>query len=131
MEIVSNTLTASQLVGEISEIGNILNASGVDEVIVTLGWGAGLDINDLWKPIRLRVGELERYVHAKIEDGTFRAGNSDLFIEDETRSFEFLICHESDIHLSTKSENLVRRTEQRWMEAGYFDEGPRAVSPHS
>ncbi len=31
------------------------------------------------------------------------------------------MCHESDIHLSTKNENLIAQTKQHWMEAGYLD----------
>jgi hypothetical protein len=119
MRIASAPMTGAQIVGEISVIARLLIANGINEVIVYSGWGSGLSVDELWRPRRMNPGDLPDFLRTGIEAGVFRPGNSDLFIEDEAKSFEFLLCHESDIHLTTGIQSLMEQTAQHWAEIGY------------
>jgi len=119
MKIESSPLTGVQIAEEVPAIAEILSANGIEDVIVSNGWGAGLTVDELWKPFHVKTRELATFLNSSIGNGVFRPGNSDLFIEDEAKSFEFLLCHESDIHLKTENPKLIEQTAEHWAEKGY------------
>lgn len=71
------------------------------------GWGSDLPIDALWKPVAIRVQEIAAFVESASACRDFLAGNSDLYFEVTVPSAEFLICHESDIHLKTEDRELM------------------------
>jgi hypothetical protein len=55
MKIGSGPLTRVQILQEIPEIAKVLLSNGIENITVYHGWGAGLEINQLWEPIRSRL----------------------------------------------------------------------------
>jgi hypothetical protein len=123
MKIDSCPMTAVQIAEEITVIAQILSANGIEDVIISNGWGAGSSVDELWKPIHVKTSELPVFLNSSIGNGVFRPGNSDLFIEDEAKSFQFFLCHESDIHLKTYNPRLIEQTAEHWAERGYCKRG--------
>jgi hypothetical protein len=119
MRIGSGPITSSQVLDEAPEIAKLLRLSGIDDVVVYYGWGSRLEINQLWTPIHVKVEDLPGFVRDSVEQGIFSPGNSDLIIEDKDGTLTFLFCHESDIHLMTKNQELIDETKRHWREKGY------------
>ncbi len=119
MKIGSGPITSSQVLDEVPEIAKLLRSNGIEDAIVYYGWGTRLEINQLWSPIEVKVEDLPAFVRDSVAQGIFSPGNSDLIIEDKARTLNFLLCHESDIHLMTENQKLINETNRHWSEMGY------------
>ena len=72
----------------------------------------------MWQPASLRVSDLPAFVRQSIEKGVFVPGDSDLIIRDPAGTVEFMLCHESDLHLSSGNDKLTERVNEEWREKG-------------
>ena len=124
MKIGTGPITGSQVLDEVHEIATLLRSSGIEDLAVYYGWGSRLEINQLWTPIDIKVEDLPAFVRDSVEQGIFSPGNSDLIIEDKAGSVKFLLCHESDIHLTTENLKLIEETKRHWSEKRYHAGAP-------
>jgi len=83
------------------------------------GWACKLDIDELWKDIPIAIDGLGQFIQQSIERGGYNPARSDLFIQTEDGVVQFLLCHESDIHLKTESSELLQEVKPHWVSQGY------------
>ena len=119
MEIVSEILSESQLNDQVIELANLLKANRRENLLVAFGFGCEKDIDDLWKDENVKAEDLEFYIHKSIQEGIYRIGKADFHITDIDKSFQILFCHESDIHLISKDENLLNVVKTIWEKSGF------------
>ena len=119
MTCVTGPLTPAQLLDEVSEIVKLLQASGIDHLFVEYGSGCKLESGQLWQDIAIRLPELISFIQTSIEQGIYSPGQADLVVQDRDRTFECLLCHESDIHLASQDGVLIAEATRRWMDKGY------------
>jgi hypothetical protein len=119
MKCVTGPLTPTQLLEEIPEIVRLLESSGVDNVVLEYGWGCKLETGQLWDDIEIRLPDLVAFIHNSIEKGIYSPGQADLVLQDRDRTFECLLCRDSDIHLATEDDAILTQATRRWMDKGY------------
>jgi hypothetical protein len=119
MEIVTRRLNAAQLLAEIPEIVEMFRLNGLEHLTVEFGWGSGQAIDQCWYPHLVSLVDLESFIQRRLNEDVFLPGQSDLFIRDSTNVVEFLLCHESDIHLRTENAAIAKMIEQAWDRKGY------------
>jgi hypothetical protein len=119
MTCVTGPLTAVQILDEVPEIVNLLQANGIESLTVEYGWGCKLEASRLWQDIEVRLQDLVAFIRSSIEQGIYSPGQADLVLQDRDRTFECLFCHESDIHLVTDDGGLITQATRRWMDKGY------------
>ncbi len=117
--ITTALISREQIVEEVPEIVELLRAHGIEDVIVEHGWGSGLEIDELWHPIPVKARDLPAFVERATKEGVFLPGSADLTIRNLSRSVQFTLCHESDIHLVTDDNSLIDQTSRHWSEKGY------------
>ena len=89
-----------------------------ESTVALYGWGCRLETPELWREMPTPTSALRGFIRASVERGVYELGESDLFLQDEAKSFEFLLCHESDLHFKTEVEEWLQRVESRWQAAG-------------
>jgi hypothetical protein len=119
MEIVSKELTAAQLLAEIPAIVEAFRHMGLEELTVVFGWASGCETDRWWQPRFVTSAGLESFIRQHVEERIFLPGNSDLHICDRANIVEFLLCHESDIHLRTEDAATAVTIGQAWDRKGY------------
>ena len=119
MTCVTGPLTPVQLLEEVPEIVKLLASNGIDNLVVEYGRGCKLDPGELWQDIEVRLPDLPAFIQGSIEKGIYSPGQADLVLQDRDRTFECLLCHESDIHLVTDDDGLITEATRRWMDKGY------------
>ena len=119
MKCVTGTLTPTQLLEEVPEIVKLLQASGIENLVVEYGWGCKPGSGDLWQDIEIPLRDLVAFIQESIEKGIYSPGQADLVLQDRGGNFECLLCHESDIHLATEDDGILTQAARRWMDKGY------------
>jgi hypothetical protein len=119
MKCVTGPLTSTQLLDEIPEIVKLLQATGIESLVVEYGHGCKLDADQLWRDIEIPLQDVVAFVQNSIEKGIFAPGESDLLLQDRDGSFECLLCRDSDIHLAACHEALITQATSRWIDKGY------------
>jgi hypothetical protein len=67
----------------------------------------------------VRNENLKGYIAKLEQQGIFRLGSSDLWIEAAENKAKYLLCHESDMHFQSSDVELIRRVIRRWLHQGY------------
>jgi hypothetical protein len=119
MTCVTGPLTTTQLLEELPEIVKLLQTNGIKDLVVEFGSGCNLEANQLWQEIDIGLMDLVAFIQNSIEKGIFSPGQADLVLQDRDRSFECLLCHESDIHLMSDDDAIITEATRRWMDKGY------------
>ena len=74
--------------------------------------------DELWQPIQVMSAGLWAFIEQSEEKGIFRLGASDLHIHDVSETFEFKLCHESDIQFRSGDQKLLDQVAQLWLAKG-------------
>jgi hypothetical protein len=119
MMCVTGPLTPRQLLDEVPEILQLLQASGIDRLLVEYGSGCKVKPGQLWQDIEIRPPELIAFLRASIEQGIYSPGEADIMLLDRDWTFECLLCHESDIHLVSQDDALITAAARRWINKRY------------
>jgi hypothetical protein len=119
MKFVTGPLTPAQLLEEVPEIVKLLQATGLENLVVEYGSGCNPGPGQLWQDIEVPVRDLVAFIQQSIEKGIYSPGQADLILQDRNGNFECLLCHESDIHLATDDDAILTQAARRWMEKGY------------
>jgi hypothetical protein len=116
MEVRTSPLNEPQLEQELDYLIALLARQGLRELHFAFGWDCNLSIDDMWQYQPIKVEELPSFISGAEERGIFTLGKGDLFFR--CNSFEFVLCHESDIHLEFFDSRQVE-LEERWFNLGY------------
>lgn len=116
MEVRTGPLSESQLEQEIDNLAGLLARKGLRELQVAFGWDCNLSIDEMWQYQPVKSAELSSFISGAEERGILTLGKGDLFCRCE--NFEFILCHESDIHLESFESRQVE-FEERWFNLGY------------
>lgn len=106
--LISKVVPAAEILRALEAFPAFLLARGIEECSVMHGWGSDLPIDALWKPMKIPIPDIAGFVSQAIERRDFLAGDSDFYLELTVPCAEFLFCHESDIHLKTEDQELMR-----------------------
>ncbi|MGX1203757.1 hypothetical protein [Marinobacter sp. MBR-105] len=116
MEVRTSPLSESQLQQEIDYLAAFLTREGIRELHVAFGWDCNLSIDDMWQYQPLNTEKLSSFLSEAEERGIFTLGRGDLFFR--CKNFEFVLCHEADIHLESFQSRQIE-FEERWFNLGY------------
>lgn len=111
--IITQTLTQDEMQDQPGMIYEFLRINGFNELIFTLGFGAG---EEMYIPKKITLNDLNKNIEESISQGKFKLGSDDLFIEDINKTIEFTLCHESDVHFFSKDLSLLEEVEVIWMD---------------
>ena len=130
-EIVSQPLTADQLDSLLPALSEFLGQLGAPHT-AEYGFSCNLPIEQLWKPTRLTSG-LSLFVANAEQQGIAKLGSDDILVR--AGKTLLTLCHESDIHLVSSSEetlaafaDLLRRNSIRASRSPYSVQGKRTWS---
>lgn len=119
MELRTGMLTLSQLRDGVSGIINFLRGKGKQDLLVFYGWGCDLDINELYQDIPLLLPELSDFITRSEHGGIFTLGKADLYVESADRAVQFVLCHESDVHVTSEDAAIIGEVGAAWAAKGY------------
>jgi hypothetical protein len=73
------------------------------------GWAANLHRDLCWMPMKIHPDTLQFFIEDSIDQRIIVPGQSDLLIDSPQEELRLLFCHESDIHVDGKDEDLMKR----------------------
>ena len=119
MEIITETLTATQWEQEIGHLIEFLQVQGKRELVVSYGWGCDLDMDDLFQEIPMPLSGLREWMVQATVAGIFTFGESNLHIYSRDKEIEFILGHECDIELTTENRELAQEVASGWKMRGF------------
>lgn len=119
MEFTTERLTSAQLEQEVDNILNFLRSKHKNDLVVSYGWGCDLEMDALYQEKRLPLSELHDFIEQSIQSGIFVLGESDLAIDSQDRKLGFILCHESDIHVTAEDSEVAKEMAAAWASRGY------------
>lgn len=119
MELRTGTLTLTQMQDEVSSIASLLRRTGKHDLLVSYGWACDLDIDELYQDRPLPLSDLSGFIARSEQDGVFTLGEADLYIESADHAVQFVLCHESDVHLTTDDAAMAEEVGTGWAAKGY------------
>lgn len=128
-EVRTEPTDIDHLLRGVVDIENLLLAWRCDHVDVTYGFGCNVPMDKLWQHKEVETSALAKFIVRSAQDGAFRPGHSDIHSEDRQRSFEFRLCHESDMHFESVEPELVAQVITLWRGQGrvvFAATGPKA-----
>ena len=112
--LITQTLSQDEMKDQPRMIYDFFCNKGSNKLVFTLGFGAPGE--DMYKPRKIKLDNLSKVLADSISRGKFRLGSNDLYIEDDNKKFRFTLCHESDVHFSSKDLSVLEEVEAIWME---------------
>ena len=118
MEISSGYLNEEKLREELAYIIDFLrsHSSGAKYMY---GWACNIDMDKQWKTIPIQIDDVEDKVSELIDSDVFNYCDSDLYIYDNNENYNFLLCHECDVHFQSPDKELVLKVKNAWEKKGY------------
>ena len=106
----TRVLSEDEIQSVIIGLPSLLKALAGDCIVVAhYGWACNIHPDLQYKPMEVGISWLDRFLSESIEQRIFVPASSDLSVATPNDGFELLFCHESDIHLSGKNEQLVQQ----------------------
>ncbi len=99
--LISSQLTHEQALVTLHGLVNCFKAQGQTNVVVSLGWGWNLPLNQLWIDKLVAVDAIEEFVKQLDTDGFGKLGSGDLFITILNPETRIELTHESFLRIST------------------------------
>jgi len=115
-EIVSRPLEVSEVLPLLPKVAELSRLLGAAQLEVMWGWDCSDDVQ--WKAELVDPGGLEKFVRDGQTRGVYDPGHSDVFVGDSEERFEFLFCHELDLHFRCMERALFEQVIDAWNEAG-------------
>jgi len=108
--IYTRLLSADEVEAVLDGLPVLLEELAGDCILVAeYGWGCNIH-NDLqYVPMQVGIGWLDNFLAESKEQKIYLPAESDLSITTPDGSLTILFCHESDIHLSGKNAELVKK----------------------
>lgn len=117
MKLASGLRTQGQLWSEVQEIAALLGRLQIIDLTVLFGYNGSSDDrydDELYQEIEIKTDALLGFLSKSIAEGRYHLGEQDFQIESLSGDVEFLICHESDVHLETDNAEVASPTRARW-----------------
>ena len=121
MEIASGPLTRDVYPSAIAQVVDLLRSNGIRNLRISFGWACNCPRDQLYQDVSMPVERLQPFISESEAAGYYRMTENDLHIEDADGRCKFLLCHESDIHLITNDEGLLKQMESVWLASGLKD----------
>lgn len=118
MEITSGYLSANTMEAQLDYIESFLKKHSTDAMYM-YGIGCNVELDEQWKTIKIQLSEVKATVFKNIQDGLISFCESDFYIYDGDEKYNFLLCHECDIHFESKSDELVASVKNDWENMGF------------
>jgi hypothetical protein len=119
MELNTGIIKSEQVQNELDTILDLFREKNIVQVTVSFGFGCGVDVDDLYVEIPIATEELKVFLEHSVAEDKYTFGSDDLYIKAEEIDAEFLLCHESDIHLETGNAEVFEIIKNRWLENDY------------
>jgi hypothetical protein len=116
IEYRTKPLSRKQLFDELAYVIRALRDIGSTECKLMFGWDSNLPVDDMWKDMVIPIENIVSYLAQSEGQGTITVGRSDVIVNDS--NLEFVLCHESDVHVSGNSD-LVATLLERWASCDY------------
>lgn len=117
-ELVTATLTISQLRECLPNVGHFFSEAGFDTVVVMYGWGAKLPNEELWQLLEIPTVQIQEFAAQGEKQGIFELGKSDLIIQTTGKEASLTLCHESDVHFVSGDPLLLETFAEWWRGKG-------------
>jgi hypothetical protein len=121
MRIASGVLSRDQYLQAIEQVVEYLRSHGIRDLLVAYGWGCDCPEEQLWQDLAMPLERLQSFIAESEASSYYRVGKNDLHVKDPSGQWEFLFCHESDIHFTTEDEGLFAHIRAVWIANGYKD----------
>jgi hypothetical protein len=121
MEIASGPLAREVYLAAIGQVVDYLRSNGIPEILVAFGWGCDCPDDQLYQDVSMPLERLQPFIAESEAADYYRVANDNLHVKDPAGRCEFLLCHESDIHLITDDDGLLKQMESIWLANGYKD----------
>ena len=118
MELCCGPISATEVQEEIPFLCAVVRGGGADRIGVMYGVGCRVENAGLWTELKIQISHLDEWIADSSRRGIYSPGRCDLFIFDGDR-LEVLLCHESDIHVTTSEVQIIRDCATRWLEKGF------------
>jgi len=102
--IITAQLEEKQLQKVVNYIYQFFQKNDIKKVLTQYGWECDIDIDEQYKDIEINTSDINKFINKSQKDKIFILGKSDLYITDPKKSFEFQLCHESDVHFKTANK---------------------------
>jgi hypothetical protein len=99
---------------EVHDLVDLLLQAEIRIVYVSYGFGCDRDSLIQADDIPVATDSLANFIADSEDRGIFRLGENDLTVRSDVGKFEFLLCHEHDIHFSGDETPLLRQVRSRW-----------------
>ena len=128
VELSTKPLELPVLAQQLDSIVELCARFSPESVVVLYGWACNLDVPDLWQEMPTPTSALRAFIRESMERGVYDLGESDMYIQDPDEIFQFLLCHESDIHFRSTDQALLNIVKAAWQDAGLepFESEPQA-----
>ncbi|WP_435007910.1 hypothetical protein P12x_005174 [Tundrisphaera lichenicola] len=119
MELCSGILSRSEYLRAVGRVVELLATVGIPEVLVAYGFGCDCPDELLYQDVMIPSSGLPEFIVEAEAANNYRVGRDNLHVKASDGRAEFLLCHESDIHLVTEDAELFGRLRSTWMADGH------------
>jgi hypothetical protein len=119
METASGPLTRDVYLTAIGQVVDFLRSKGIREILVAYGWGCDCPDDQLYQDVSMPLDRLQPFIAESEAANYYRVSKDNLHVKDPAGRCEFLLCHESDIHLITDDDGLFKEMQSIWLANGY------------
>lgn len=119
MELSSGVLSGGEYLRAVGRVVELLTAAGVPEVLVAYGFGCDCPDELLYQDVRIASPGLHAFMAEAVAAGYYRVGRDNLHVKTPDGRADFLLCHESDIHLTTEDAGLLDQVRAAWLADGH------------
>jgi hypothetical protein len=121
VELASGMLSQTDYLRAVERVVQFLRSFGVSEVLVAYGFGCDCSDDQLYEDVAMALDRLVPFMVEAENLHLYRIGKDNLHVKAGAGRFEFLFCHESDIHFITEDAELVERLKGLWFSDGFHD----------
>jgi hypothetical protein len=118
MELGSGVLSRSEYLRAVGRVVELLAAVGVPEILVAYGFGCECPDELLYQDVTIPSAGLLGFIAEAEAANYYRVGRDNLHVKIPDGRADFLLCHESDIHLTTEDTGLLDRLRSAWLDDG-------------
>ena len=118
MELTTEILSGDNYKIGIARVIEFLRTVGTSKVIVSYGFDCDCPENELYQPLTIPLDTLQLFIIESEAKGYYRPRQNDLWVDEPNGIAKFLFCHESDIHLTSDSVELICQMQELWQDSG-------------
>jgi hypothetical protein len=118
VQLVTGILSRDEYLRAAGCITEFLQSAGVPSVSVAFGFGCDCPDERLYVNVEMPLNRLIPYLLEAEAAGHYEVGKGDLHVRSGDNRFEFLFCHESDMHFPNEDGGLLQRLRRDWLAAG-------------